>query len=31
LEYFTAPGIHPQNGKTLKPVTSYIIDKYLRN
>lgn len=31
LEYFTAPGIHPKNGKTLKPVTRYIIDKYLRN
>ncbi len=31
LEFFTAPGIHPVNGKTLKPVTSYIIEKYIRN
>lgn len=30
LEFFTAPGIHPVNGKTLKPVTSYIIDLYIR-
>ncbi len=30
LEFFTAPGIHPVNGKTLKPVTSYIIEKYIR-
>ncbi|MEB8328649.1 hypothetical protein OO009_04715 [Flavobacteriaceae bacterium KMM 6897] len=30
LEFFTSPGIHPTNGKTLKPVTTYIYDKYLR-
>ncbi|WP_289022306.1 hypothetical protein [uncultured Salegentibacter sp.] len=30
LEYFTASGIHPTNGKTLKPITSYIIEKYIR-
>lgn len=30
LEFFTAPGIHPVKGKTLKPVTSYIIEKYIR-
>lgn len=29
LEFFTAPGIHPVNGKTLKPVTPYIIEKYI--
>ncbi|MGY5846619.1 hypothetical protein ACW6QP_04305 [Salegentibacter sp. HM20] len=31
LEFFSAPGIHPENGKTLKPVTKYIIDKYVYN
>ncbi len=31
LEYFTALGLHPQTGKTLKPITKYIIDKYLCN
>lgn len=30
LDFFTAPGIHPVNGKTLKPVTSYIVKKYIR-
>ena len=30
LEFFTAPGIHPVNGKTLKPVTPYIIAKYIK-
>lgn len=30
LEYFTAPGIHPTNGKTLKPITKYIIEKYIQ-
>ncbi len=30
LEFFTAPGIHPENGKTLKPVTNYIIEKYIQ-
>ncbi len=30
LEFFTAPGLHPINGKTLKPVTPYIIEKYIR-
>lgn len=31
LEFFTAPGIHPENGKTLKPVSQYIIKKYVRD
>jgi len=26
---FTAPGLHPETGKTLKPITQYIVDKYL--
>ncbi len=30
LEYYTAPGIHPKNGKTLKPITKYIIEKYIQ-
>lgn len=29
LEFFTAPGIHPENGKTLKPITNYMIGKYI--
>ncbi len=29
LEYFTAPGLHPETGKTLKPITQYMIDKYI--
>lgn len=29
LEYFTAPGLHPETGKTLKKITVYIIQKYL--
>lgn len=31
LEFFSAPGIHPENGKTLKPITRYMIKKYIRN
>lgn len=31
LEFFTAPGIHPENGKTLKPVSNYIINKYIKS
>lgn len=30
LEYFSSPGIHPENGKTLRPITKYMIDKYVR-
>lgn len=29
LEYFTAPGLHPVTGETLKGITEYIIDKYV--
>ena len=29
LEYFTALGLHPETGKTLKPITQYMIDKYI--
>ena len=29
IEYYTAPGLHPVNGKTLKAVTEYIIEKYV--
>ncbi|MFT5891317.1 MAG: hypothetical protein ACI9Y7_001418 [Dokdonia sp.] len=28
LTFFTKEGIHPTNGKTLKPITQYIIDRY---
>ena len=28
LTFFTKEGIHPTNGRTLKPVTPYIINKY---
>jgi hypothetical protein len=29
IEYFTAPGLHPINGKTLKAITPYMIDKHV--
>lgn len=29
LECFTAPGLHPKTGKTLKKITHYMIDKYI--
>lgn len=29
LEFFTNLGLHPETGKTLKPITQYMIDKYL--
>lgn len=29
IEFFSAPGIHPETGKTLKAVTEYIIEKYV--
>lgn len=31
IEFFTAAGLHPESGKTLKPVTKYIIEKYIIN
>jgi len=30
LEYFTDLGLHPETGKTLKPITQYMINKYIR-
>lgn len=29
IEFFTAPGLHPITGKTLKAITPYIIEKYV--
>jgi len=29
LEYFTHYGLHPETGKTLKPITDYMIGKYI--
>ena len=29
LEFFTALGLHPETGKTLKPITEYMIEKYI--
>lgn len=29
LEFFTSPGNHPKTKKTLRPITPYIIDKYI--
>jgi len=31
VEFFTNFGIHPENGKTLKPVSKHIIEKYINN
>lgn len=31
LEYFTYPGLHPQTGKTLRPITNYMINKWICN
>ncbi|WP_300100633.1 hypothetical protein [Flavobacterium sp.] len=28
-EYFNQPGLHPETGKTLKPITKYIIEKHI--
>lgn len=30
-EFFDSPGFHPITGKGLRPVTNYIIDKYVKN
>lgn len=30
LEFFTHYGIHPTNGKTLKPITKYMIETYVK-
>lgn len=29
-EYFNQPGLHPETDKTLKPISEYIIKKYIR-
>ncbi len=29
IEYFTAPGLHPTNGETLRKITPYIIENYV--
>ena len=31
VEFYTNYGLHPENGKTLKPVTKYILTKYVLN
>ena len=31
LEYFSSPGKHPVSGKTLKPISEYMIEKYIKN
>jgi hypothetical protein len=31
LEYFTALGLHPETGKTLKPITAYMIKTHIYN
>ena len=28
-EYFNRPGLHPETGKTLKPISKYIVKKYI--
>lgn len=30
LEFFNGPGFNPENGKPLKPITDYMIDKYVK-
>lgn len=30
LEFFTGFGLHPVNGKTLKPITKHMIDRHIR-
>lgn len=29
-DFFTGHGLHPETGKTLKPITKYIINKYIK-
>jgi hypothetical protein len=29
VEFFNGPGFHPENGKVLKPITTYMINKYV--
>lgn len=30
VEFYNAPGFHPENDKPLKPITTYMIDKYVK-
>jgi hypothetical protein len=30
VEFYNAPGFHPKNDKPLKPITAYMIDKYVK-
>ena len=30
LDFFNGPGFHPENDKTLKPITQYMVDKYVK-
>ena len=30
VEFFTHHGIHPENGKTLREATAYMIEKYAK-
>ncbi|MWB96858.1 hypothetical protein GON26_21060 [Flavobacterium sp. GA093] len=30
-EFFSAPGLHPETRKTLRPITSYMIRKHIKN
>ena len=31
ISYFNSHGIHPETGRPLKPITEYMIDKYIKN
>lgn len=31
IQFFTYPGLHPETGKTLKPISHYMINKYIEN
>lgn len=31
LEFFNKPGLHPESGKTLRPISKYIIQEYVLN
>jgi hypothetical protein len=28
-DFINAPGLHPESGKTLKPISKYVIKKYV--
>jgi hypothetical protein len=31
MDFFSSYGLHPETNKTLRPITQYIIDKYVCN